>query len=109
MAGLLHEWAAPIPPFRQAKSVVDTKVDSGASVDGFKCGRCGQPRGQLPKPPFKGPLGERVFAHICQSCWQEWISMGTKVINELGLELSTSKGQDAYDQYMIEFLQLDQG
>ena len=109
MAGLLREWAAPVPPFRQEKSAADSEVGSGASVDGFKCGRCGRPRGQLPKPPFKGPLGEQVFAHICKSCWQDWISMGTKVINELGLELSTSKGQDTYDQYMIEFLQLDQG
>ena len=33
--------------------------------------------------------------------------MGTKVINELGLALSSQEGQDAYDQYMIEFLQLE--
>lgn len=33
--------------------------------------------------------------------------MGTKVINELGLQLATKAGQDAYDQYMLEFLQLE--
>jgi hypothetical protein len=34
--------------------------------------------------------------------------MGTKVINELGLVLSSKAGQEAYDQYMKEFLQLEE-
>ena len=33
--------------------------------------------------------------------------MGTKVINELGLILSSPAGQQAYDQYLVEFLQLE--
>ena len=61
----------------------------------------------MPKPPFKGPLGERILANTCSGCWGEWIPMGTKVINELGLVLSTPAGQEAYDQYMVEFLQLE--
>ncbi len=34
--------------------------------------------------------------------------MGTKVINELGLVLSTPAGAQSYDQYMLEFLQLEE-
>jgi Fe-S cluster biosynthesis and repair protein YggX len=52
-------------------------------------------------------LGEKIYANVCQACWREWIAMGTKVINELGLVLSTKAGQDTYDQYMMEFLQLE--
>jgi Fe-S cluster biosynthesis and repair protein YggX len=33
--------------------------------------------------------------------------MGTKVINELGLVMSNPESQATYDQYMIEFLQLE--
>jgi hypothetical protein len=33
--------------------------------------------------------------------------MGTKVINELRLDLSTEAGQREYDHYMKEFFNLD--
>jgi Fe-S cluster biosynthesis and repair protein YggX len=56
--------------------------------------------------PFKGPLGEAVWANVCGECWREWIGMGTKVINELGLQLSSPRGQQVYDEHMREFLQL---
>jgi Fe-S cluster biosynthesis and repair protein YggX len=61
----------------------------------------------LTKAPFKGPQGEAILNRTCSTCWQEWIRMGTKVINELGLVLSTPSGQETYDQYMVEFLQLE--
>ena len=78
----------------------------GASTPGFQCSRCRRPQGRLPKPPFKGPLGEKVYANVCNLCWREWISTGTMVINELGLNLSEQEGQDLYDQHMVEFLEL---
>lgn len=57
--------------------------------------------------PFKGPLGEQVWANICQTCWTEWIHMGTKVINELRLNFGLPKHAEIYDQHMREFLSLD--
>lgn len=107
MAGVLRELGAPVPAFKQTASVGATVGESTSGAPGFACSRCGRPHGQLQKPPFKGALGERVFNNVCASCWREWIPMGTKVINELGLVLSTRAGQDGYDQYMIEFLQLE--
>jgi Fe-S cluster biosynthesis and repair protein YggX len=104
MAEKLSEWGVQVPAF---KSKPAATVSEGAAESGFNCTRCGRPGGRLPKPPFKGELGEKIHRHICNLCWQEWIGMGTKVINELGLVLSTKAGQDAYDQYMIEFLQLE--
>jgi len=107
MATMLREWNAPVPAFQSADRPEAVAVESTAATTGFQCSRCGRPGGQLPKLPFKGPLGERIFKHVCGTCWREWIGMGTKVINELGLVLSNKAGQDAYDQYMIEFLQLE--
>ena len=108
MVGMLREWGAPVPILKETRRAPDTKVTHDDPITGFKCSRCGRPSGKLPKPPFKGPLGEKVFAHACENCWREWIGMGTMVINELGLVLSSPEGQDAYDQHMIEFLQLEE-
>jgi tetratricopeptide (TPR) repeat protein len=108
MADSLHRLGAPVPEFQEAAGTPATDSDTGPSVAGFQCARCGRPGGQLAKPPFKGALGEKVYANSCNSCWREWIPMGTKVINELGLTLSTKDGQDTYDHYMIEFLQLEE-
>jgi Fe-S cluster biosynthesis and repair protein YggX len=107
MMRMLRDMDAPVPTLKQGEGAVNADLSGVQSSDGFKCSRCGRPHGQLEKRPFKGDLGEKVHAHVCASCWREWISMGTKVINELGLVMSSRSGQDSYDQYMVEFLQLE--
>ncbi|MEK6798735.1 MAG: Fe(2+)-trafficking protein [Planctomycetota bacterium] len=108
MADMLRGFGATVPAFRDAGLSSPAVVDGGASTDGFSCSRCGRPSGRLAKVPFKGPLGEKIFDHVCAGCWREWIAMGTKVINELALVLSRPEGQRAYDQYMLEFLQIEE-
>jgi len=109
MADKLRSWDAPVPEEAQvsAPSAGAATTIQGDSSSGFQCCRCGRPSGQLEKPPFRGVLGEKIFNHTCSGCWREWIPMGTKVINELGLSLSSQAGQESYDQYMVEFLQLE--
>jgi len=107
MAGMLDEWGAPVPAFKETVPLGPAEATAGAATPGFQCSRCGRPGGQLDKQPFKGPLGVKILENVCTTCWREWIAMGTKVINELGLVLSTSEGQQTYDQYMIEYLQLE--
>lgn len=106
MISALRNFGAPIPTLKQTDRAPDAGTE-GDSTEGFHCSRCGRPTGQLVKPPFKGPLGQKIFDNVCTTCWKEWIPMGTKVINELGLVLSSPTGQQMYDQYMQEFLQLD--
>ncbi len=107
MAGMLRHWGELVPAFQEA--VPDGTMDRGTApaTTSFQCTRCRRPDGRLDKPPFKGPLGEKVLQSVCSSCWREWVTMGTKVINELGLELSSPAAQQVYDQYMTEFLQID--
>lgn len=107
MADKLRSWDAPVPSYETATATAEAPTESGSSAAGFHCCRCGRPDGQLEKRPFKGHLGEKILANVCTGCWREWIGMGTKVINELGLALSSQAGQEAYDQYMLEFLQLE--
>jgi len=70
------------------------------------CRRCGQTAPRMERRPFKGPLGEQVWASVCQTCWREWIPMGTKVINELRLDFAIPEHAGIYDQHMKEFLNL---
>jgi Fe-S cluster biosynthesis and repair protein YggX len=107
MIATLREWGVTVPaPGGGAQADLGGE-STVTAVPGFRCARCGRPGGQLAKPPFKGPLGEQIHQRVCTACWREWIAMGTKVINELGLVLSTPVGQQTYDQYMVEFLQLE--
>jgi len=80
----------------------------GQTVEGFQCSRCGRPSGKHEKPPFKGAVGQKIMDHVCVSCFREWVMMGTKVINELGLVMANPRDQATYDSYMFEFLQLEQ-
>lgn len=107
MAKVLREWGGAVPEFKKSVRPESEEAPGSASTSGLQCSRCGRPGGRLEKPPFKGELGEKIFGNVCLSCWREWIGMGTKVINELGLVLSSTAGQQAYDQHMTEFLQLE--
>lgn len=107
MVQMLRDWNAPVPEIQTAETTSEPDSTQTATP-GFRCKRCSQPHGKLEKAPFKGALGEKIYAHTCSTCWREWIPMGTKVINELGLTLSSKEGQDAYDQYMVEFLQIEE-
>jgi Fe-S cluster biosynthesis and repair protein YggX len=102
MAALLKELGEPVPVVEEAKP-------SAAPPGGGEqlvCKRCGQARPRMPERPFKGALGEQVWANVCPSCWQEWVHMGTKVINEMRLDFSNPRHSAVYDEHMKEFLNL---
>jgi len=103
MEELLKSMGAPVPVMSEPKA-------AGAAVAGeagFVCRRCGGIGPKIAARPFKGPVGEKIFATVCQACWKEWVGMGTKVINELRLPMFDPAAQEQYDKYMKEFLMLD--
>jgi Fe-S cluster biosynthesis and repair protein YggX len=61
----------------------------------------------LVRPPFRGPIGAWIFENISAQTWEEWIRQGTKVINELRLDLSRDQDAATYDQHMREYLGID--
>lgn len=73
----------------------------------FVCGRTGQPGHRLPRPPFKGSLGRWIYENISAETWDQWIRQGTKVINELRLDLSRDEDAATYDRHMREYLGVD--
>lgn len=99
MARMLKEMGAPVPELGEVR-----KQEAGEGQ--VQCVRCNQVGPQLAKPPFRNELGKTIHTKVCQTCWREWIGMGTKVINELRLPLSDPAAQKVYEQHMKEFLNL---
>lgn len=73
----------------------------------FVCQRTGRPGTQMDRPPFKGPVGEWIHANITKETFDLWIAQGTKVINELRLDLSNEGDEATYDRHMREYLGID--
>ncbi|MCH8260645.1 MAG: Fe(2+)-trafficking protein [Planctomycetes bacterium] len=81
---------------------------AAADGDGFICKASGRPGTQLPESPMRGALGQWIYENISAEMWKTWIGQGTKVINELRLDFSREEDQKVYDQYMCEFLGIDE-
>ncbi|MCE7974768.1 MAG: tetratricopeptide repeat protein [Leptolyngbya sp. PLA1] len=103
MGEMLLALGEPIPETPgSVASPVESKGDGS-----FVCTRTGRPGSKLPKPPFKGPLGQWIYEHISAETWDQWIRQGTKVINELRLDLSRDEDAATYDRHMREYLGVD--
>jgi Fe-S cluster biosynthesis and repair protein YggX len=100
MIAMLKDLGAPVP--QSVSAAVPPPVGEGEVL----CNRCGRAARKLPSPPFSNAQGKEIYEKICADCWREWISMGTKVINELRLPLADPQAQKIFDQHMKEFLNL---
>lgn len=100
MAELMESHGIEIPTVEGEDTTMEALEASGA----FLCQKSGRPGNQLDAPPFKGPVGEWIQQNISAETWEEWIGQGTKVINELRLDLSKDEDSETYDRYMHEFL-----
>lgn len=100
MEDMLKQLKLPIPEVKQQQA--------GPAADGsFICRKTGRPGHQMDRPPFRGALGEWIQKNISRETFQLWIAQGTKVINELRLDLSQDKDVDTYDAHMREYLGID--
>lgn len=61
----------------------------------------------LLKPPFPGPIGDKIYERISQQAWDMWQKdMQIKVINEYRLNLGDKKDYEMLVQQMLAFLNL---
>jgi Fe-S cluster biosynthesis and repair protein YggX len=102
IADLLKQLNVPLPEVAGAKEEVALPPGT------FVCKKTGRPGHQLPRPPFKGPIGQWIYDNISSETWKDWIGQGTKVINELRLDLSRDEHAETYDQHMREYLGMDE-
>jgi Fe-S cluster biosynthesis and repair protein YggX len=99
MGELLEKLGAPLPEVRSKAA----PAPAGGMVD--VSGRAGA---KLSRPPFKGPVGQWIFENVTRETFDAWIAQGTKVINELRLDLSRDEDSALYDKHMREFLGIDE-
>jgi Fe-S cluster biosynthesis and repair protein YggX/predicted TPR repeat methyltransferase len=99
IAELLKSLGAPVP-----ENVTPVAVSAPSDFIDRKTGRPGT---RMSRPPFKGPIGQWIAQHISQETFEAWIRQGTKVINELRLDLSREQDEATYDAHMREYLGLD--
>ena len=77
---------------------------SDNAPDTWHCSRCGNAGTRLPMPPWPGALGRRVLDTICVACWDEWMSVQTKIINEYRLNVLDPGASAAIKEQMQVFL-----
>ncbi len=100
MGEMLEQLGLPVPKVEAAASA--------APAGSFVCRRTGRPGTKMARPPFSGPVGKWIAENISQETFRDWIAQGTKVINELRLDLSREQDTETYDQHMREFLGIDE-
>jgi Fe-S cluster biosynthesis and repair protein YggX len=99
MEGLLTKLGVPLPEVKGARAA----PAAGGMADSVS-GRSGT---KMTRPPFKGPVGQWIFENVTKEGFDAWIAQGTKVINELRLDLSRDEDSALYDRHMREFLGID--
>ena len=52
------------------------------------CVKLGREAEGLDRPPYPGPLGQRIFENVSKQAWQEWVAHQTRLINEYKLALA---------------------
>ena len=67
------------------------------------CQKLQQTAEGLPSAPFPGPLGERIFNHISQLAWKNWLSHQTMLINEYRLSLIDPKAREFLYEEMEKY------
>ncbi|TVQ63234.1 MAG: tetratricopeptide repeat protein [Phycisphaerales bacterium] len=97
---LLESIGEPLPAVQEKAAA---PIPEGA----FICQVTSKPGTEMDRPPFKGPVGKWIVANVSRETWNEWIGQGTKVINELRLDLSRDEDAETYDRHMREFLGID--
>ena len=67
------------------------------------CAKLGRELPGLDRPPFPGPLGQRIFDNISKPAWGLWQNQSTIIINHYGLNLADPQAQAFLMEQMEEF------
>ena len=69
-----------------------------------KCVLLGQELPGLERPPYPGPLGQRIFEQVSSQAWQQWLRHQTMLINEYRLSVIEPKARKFLEEEMEKFL-----
>lgn len=58
-----------------------------------QCVKLGRQAEGLARPPYPGPLGQRLYDNVSKEAWQQWIEQQTRLINEYRLSLADTEAR----------------
>ncbi|KDE41337.1 putative Fe(2+)-trafficking protein YggX [Nitrincola lacisaponensis] len=58
----------------------------------------------LEKPPYPGPVGQKIYENVSKKAWQEWTDHQTMLINEKHLNMMDPASRQFLQQQMEKFL-----
>lgn len=68
------------------------------------CSKLGAELPGLAYKPFADALGQRIFEHISQEAWKQWIEHSKKLVNEYRLDLTDKKSHEVLKTQCEAFL-----
>lgn len=68
-----------------------------------QCVLLGREAEGLPRPPYPGPLGLRVYESVSKEAWQKWLGHQTMLINEYRLSPMEPKARQFLETEMEKF------
>lgn len=68
-----------------------------------KCVKLGRELPGLPRPPFPGEFGKRVYENVSRQAWDLWQQQSTLIINHYGLNLADPRAQEFLMEQMEDF------
>ena len=68
------------------------------------CQKYQQQLSGMEKPPFPGPVGQKLFETVSQQAWDEWQAHQTRLINEKHLNMMDMQARKYLQQQMHKFL-----
>jgi len=69
-----------------------------------QCVKLGREAEGLPKPPYPGDLGQRIYENISREAWQGWMQHQTMLINEYRLSVVDPESRKFLEKEMRKFL-----
>jgi Fe-S cluster biosynthesis and repair protein YggX len=57
----------------------------------------------LPRPPYPGALGQRIYDEVSAQAWQQWLRHQTMLINEYRLSVIEPKARKFLEAEMEKF------
>lgn len=67
------------------------------------CVRLGREAEGLPRPPYPGDLGKRIYQNVSKEAWQEWLRHQTMLINEYRLTPVEPRAREFLEKEMENF------
>ncbi|ABI58036.1 oxidative damage protection protein [Alkalilimnicola ehrlichii MLHE-1] len=68
-----------------------------------QCVRLGREAEGLPRPPYPGELGKRIYENVSKEAWQEWLRHQTMLINEYRLTPVEPRARQFLEKEMENF------